>query len=200
MKIIKNFDDLRSGDRLFCVNMETHEKVLCEVIRKIDYQENSHIDKLIVRSISDTIHPIKEFDIILSKDNLIGANCKLSSFLHNNGLMIFTSRDERNKFVYSKLYKETPFGYLKENDTVYGINLSKLECIDFKIAQKLGDRFIVEEINDEFSISISIRNVSFNDGGNVYDASRILIDSGGCEYTLFTTENSRTDYILSLDI
>lgn len=198
MKIIKKFDDLRSGDRLFCVNMETHEKVLCEVIRKIDYQENSHIDKLIVRSISDTIHPIKEFDIILSKDNLIGANCKLSSFLHNNGLMIFTSRDERNKFVYSKLYKETPFGYLKENDTVYGINLSKLECIDFRISQKLGDRFIVEEINNEFSISI--RNISFDDGGNVYDASRILIESGGCEYILFTTETSRTDYILSLDI
>lgn len=198
MKIIKTFDDLRSGDRLFCVNMETHEKVLCEVIRKIEYQEDSHIDKLIVKSISDTIHPIKEFDIILSKDNLIGANCKLSSFLHNNGLMIFTSRDERNKFIYSKLYKETPFGYLKENDTVYGINLSKLECIDFKIAQKLGDRFIVEEINDEFSISI--RNVNFDDGDNVYDASRILIESGGCEYILFTTENSRTNYILSLDI
>ena len=34
MKIIKKFDDLRSGDRLFCVNMDTHEKVLCEVIRK----------------------------------------------------------------------------------------------------------------------------------------------------------------------
>lgn len=198
MKIIKKFDDLRSGDRLFCVNMETHENVLCEVIRKIEYQEDSHIDKLIVRSISDTIHPIKEFDIILSKDNLIGANCKLSSFLHNNGLMIFTSRDERNKFVYSKLYKETPFGYLKENDTVYGINLSKLECIDFRISQKLGDRFIVEEINNEFSISI--RNISFDDGGNVYDASRILIESGGCEYILFTTENSRTNYILSLDI
>lgn len=198
MKIIKTFDDLRSGDRLFCVNMETHEKVLCEVIRKIEYQEDSHIDKLIVKSISDTIHPIKEFDIILSKDNLIGANCKLSSFLHNNGLMIFTSRDERNKFIYSKLYKETPFGYLKENDTVYGINLSKLECIDFKIAQKLGDRFIVEDMNDEFSISI--RNVNFDDGDNVYDASRILIESGGCEYILFTTENSRTNYILSLDI
>lgn len=198
MKIIKKFDDLRSGDRLFCVNMDTHEKVLCEVIRKIEYQEDSHIDKLIVRSISDTIHPIKEFDIILSKDNLIGANCKLSSFLHNNGLMIFTSRDERNKFVYSKLYKETPFGYLKENDTVYGINLSKLECIDFKIAQKLGDRFIVEEINDEFSISI--RNISFDDGDNVYDASRILIESGGCEYILFTTEDYRTNYILLLDI
>ena len=198
MKIIKKFDDLRSGDRLFCVNMETHENVLCEIIRKIEYQEDSHIDKLIVRSISDTIHPIKEFDIILSKDNLIGANCKLSSFLHNNGLMIFTSRDERNKFVYSKLYKETPFGYLKENDTVYGINLSKLECIDFRISQKLGDRFIVEEINNEFSISI--RNISFDDGGNVYDASRILIESGGCEYILFTTETSRTDYILSLDI
>lgn len=198
MKIIKKFDDLRSGDRLFCVNMDTHEKVLCEVIRKIDYQEDSHIDKLIVRSISDTIHPINEFDIILSKDNLIGANCKLSSFLHNNGLMIFTSRDERNKFVYSKLYKETPFGYLKENDTVYGINLSKLECIDFKIAQKLGDRFIVEEINDEFSISI--RNISFDDGDNVYDASRILIESGGCEYILFTTEDYRTNYILLLDI
>lgn len=198
MKIIKTFDDLRSGDRLFCVNMETHEKVLCEVIRKIEYQEDSHIDKLIVKSISDTIHPIKEFDIILSKDNLIGANCKLSSFLHNNGLMIFTSRDERNKFIYSKLYKETPFGYLKENDTVYGINLSKLECIDFKIVQKLGDRFIVEDMNDEFSISI--RNVNFDDGDNVYDASRILIESGGCEYILFTTENSRTNYILSLDI
>lgn len=198
MKIIKKFDDLRSGDRLFCVNMETHENVLCEVIRKIEYQEDSHIDKLIVRSISDTIHPIKEFDIILSKDNLIGANCKLSSFLHNNGLMIFTSRDERNKFVYSKLYKETPFGYLKENDTVYGINLSKLECIDFRISQKLGDRFIVEDMNDEFSISI--RNVNFDDGDNVYDASRILIESGGCEYILFTTETSRTDYILSLDI
>lgn len=198
MKIIKKFDDLRSGDRLFCVNMDTHEKVLCEVIRKIEYQEDSHIDKLIVRSISDTIHPIKEFDIILSKDNLIGANCKLSSFLHNNGLMIFTSRDERNKFVYSKLYKETPFGYLKENDTVYGINLSKLECIDFKIAQKLGDRFIVEEINNEFSISI--RNISFDDGDNVYDASRILIESGGCEYILFTTEDYRTNYILLLDI
>lgn len=198
MKIIKKFDDLRSGDRLFCVNMDTHEKVLCEVIRKIEYQEDSHIDKLIVRSISDTIHPIKEFDIILSKDNLIGANCKLSSFLHNNGLMIFTSRDERNKFVYSKLYKETPFWYLKENDTVYGINLSKLECIDFRISQKLGDRFIVEDMNDEFSISI--RNISFDDGGNVYDASRILIESGGCEYILFTTETSRTDYILSLDI
>ena len=198
MKIIKKFDDLRSGDRLFCVNMDTHEKVLCEVIRKIEYQEDSHIDKLIVRSISDTIHPIKEFDIILSKDNLIGANCKLSSFLHNNGLMIFTSRDERNKFVYSKLYKETPFGYLKENDTVYGINLSKLECIDFKIAQKLGDRFIVEEINDEFSISI--RNISFDDGDNVYDATRILIESGGCEYILFTTEDYRTNYILLLDI
>ena len=198
MKIIKKFDDLRSGDRLFCVNMDTHEKVLCEVIRKIEYQEDSHIDKLIVRSISDTIHPIKEFDIILSKDNLISSNCKLSSFLHNNGLMIFTSRDERNKFVYSKLYKETPFGYLKENDTVYGINLSKLECIDFRISQKLGDRFIVEEINNEFSISI--RNISFDDGGNVYDASRILIESGGCEYILFTTGTSRTDYILSLDI
>lgn len=198
MKIIKKFDDLRSGDRLFCVNMDTHEKVLCEVIRKIEYQEDSHIDKLIVRSISDTIHPIKEFDIILSKDNLISSNCKLSSFLHNNGLMIFTSRDERNKFVYSKLYKETPFGYLKENDTVYGINLSKLECIDFKIAQKLGDRFIVEEINDEFSISI--RNISFDDGDNVYDASRILIESGGCEYILFTTEDYRTNYILLLDI
>lgn len=198
MKIIKKFDDLRSGDRLFCVNMDTHEKVLCEVIRKIEYQEDSHIDKLIVRSISDTIHPIKEFDIILSKDNLIGANCKLSSFLHNNGLMIFTSRDERNKFVYSKLYKETPFGYLKENDTVYGINLSKLECIDFRISQKLGDRFIVEEINDEFSISI--RNISFDDGDNVYDASRILIESGGCEYILFTTEDYRTNYILLLDI
>lgn len=198
MNIIKKFDDLRSGDRLFCVNMDTHEKVLCEVIRKIEYQEDSHIDKLIVRSISDTIHPIKEFDIILSKDNLIGANCKLSSFLHNNGLMIFTSRDERNKFVYSKLYKETPFGYLKENDTVYGINLSKLECIDFRISQKLGDRFIVEEINDEFSISI--RNISFDDGDNVYDASRILIESGGCEYILFTTEDYRTNYILLLDI
>lgn len=198
MKIIKKFDDLRSGDRLFCVNMDTHEKVLCEVIRKIEYQEDSHIDKLIVRSISDTIHPIKEFDIILSKDNLIGANCKLSSFLHNNGLMIFTSRDERNKFVYSKLYKETPFGYLKENDTVYGINLSKLECIDFRISQKLGDRFIVEEINNEFSISI--RNISFDDGGNVYDATRILIESGGCEYILFTTEDYRTNYILLLDI
>ena len=198
MKIIKKFDDLRSGDRLFCVNMDTHEKVLCEVIRKIEYQEDSHIDKLIVRSISDTIHPIKEFDIILSKDNLIGANCKLSSFLHNNGLMIFTSRDERNKFVYSKLYKETPFGYLKENDTVYGINLSKLECIDFRISQKLGNRFIVEEINDEFSISI--RNISFDDGDNVYDASRILIESGGCEYILFTTEDYRTNYILLLDI
>ena len=198
MKIIKKFDDLRGGDRLFCVNMDTHEKVLCEVIRKIEYQEDSHIDKLIVRSISDTIHPIKEFDIILSKDNLIGANCKLSSFLHNNGLMIFTSRDERNKFVYSKLYKETPFGYLKENDTVYGINLSKLECIDFRISQKLGDRFIVEEINDEFSISI--RNISFDDGDNVYDASRILIESGGCEYILFTTEDYRTNYILLLDI
>lgn len=198
MKIIKKFDDLRSGDRLFCVNMDTHEKVLCEVIRKIEYQEDSHIDKLIVRSISDTIHPIKEFDIILSKDNLIGANCKLSSFLHNNGLMIFTSRDERNKFVYSKLYKETPFGYLKENDTVYGINLSKLECIDFRISQKLGDRFIVEEINDEFSISI--RNISFDDGDNVYDSSRILIESGGCEYILFTTEDYRTNYILLLDI
>lgn len=198
MKIIKKFDDLRSGDRLFCVNMDTHEKVLCEVIRKIEYQEDSHIDKLIVRPISDTIHPIKEFDIILSKDNLIGANCKLSSFLHNNGLMIFTSRDERNKFVYSKLYKETPFGYLKENDTVYGINLSKLECIDFRISQKLGDRFIVEEINDEFSISI--RNISFDDGDNVYDASRILIESGGCEYILFTTEDYRTNYILLLDI
>jgi hypothetical protein len=198
MKIIKKFDDLRSGDRLFCVNMDTHEKVLCEVIRKIEYQEDSHIDKLIVRSISDTIHPIKEFDIILSKDNLIGANCKLSSFLHNNGLMIFTSRDERNKFVYSKLYKETPFGYLKENDTVYGINLSKLECIDFRISQKLGDRFIVEEINNEFSISI--RNISFDDGDNVYDASRILIESGGCEYILFTTEDYRTNYILLLDI
>lgn len=153
---------------------------------------------MIVRSISDTIHPIKEFDIILSKDNLIGANCKLSSFLHNNGLMIFTSRDERNKFVYSKLYKETPFGYLKENDTVYGINLSKLECIDFRISQKLGDRFIVEEINNEFSISI--RNISFDDGDNVYDASRILIESGGCEYILFTTEDYRTNYILLLDI
>lgn len=198
MKIIKKFDNLKSGDRLFCVNMDTHEKVLCEVIRKIEYQEDSHIDKLIVRSISDTIHPIKEFDIILSKDNLIGANCKLSSFLHNNGLMIFTSRDERNKFVYSKLYKETPFGYLKENDTVYGINLSKLECIDFRISQKLGDRFIVEEINDEFSISI--RNISFDDGDNVYDASRILIESGGCEYILFTTEDYRTNYILLLDI
>lgn len=198
MKIIKKFDDLRSGDRLFCVNMDTHEKVLCEVIRKIEYQEDSHIDKLIVRSISDTIHPIKEFDIILSKDNLIGANCKLSSFLHNNGLMIFTSRDERNKFVYSKLYKETPFGYLKENDTVYGINLSKLECIDFRISQKLGYRFIVEEINNEFSISI--RNISFDDGDNVYDASRILIESGGCEYILFTTEDYRTNYILLLDI
>lgn len=178
--------------------METHEKVLCEVIRKIEYQEDSHIDKLIVISISDTIHPIKEFDIILSKDNLMGANCKLSSFLHNNGLMIFTSRDERNKFIYSKLYKETPFGYLKENDTVYGINLSKLECIDFKIAQKLGDRFIVEDMNDEFSISI--RNISFDDGDNVYDASRILIESGGCEYILFTTEDYRTNYILLLDI
>lgn len=198
MKMIKKFDNLKSGDSLFCINMETHEKVLCEVIRKIEYQEDSHIDKLIVRSISDTIHPIKEFDIILSKDNLMGANCKLSSFLHNNGLMIFTSRDERNKFIYSKLYKETPFGYLKENDTVYGINLSKLECIDFKIAQKLGDRFIVEDMNDEFSISI--RNVNFDDGDNVYDASRILIESGGCEYILFTTENSRTNYILSLDI
>lgn len=198
MKIIKKFDDLRSGDRLFCVNMDTHENVLCEVIRKIEYQEDSHIDKLIVRSISDTIHPIKEFDIILSKDNLIGANCKLSSFLHNNGLMIFTSRDERNKFVYSKLYKETPFGYLKENDTVYGINLSKLECIDFRISQKLGDRFIVEGINNEFSISI--RNISFDDGDNVYDASRILIESGGCEYILFTTEDYRTNYILLLDI
>ena len=196
--MIKKFDNLKSGDSLFCINMETHEKVLCEVIRKIEYQEDSHIDKLIVRSISDTIHPIKEFDIILSKDNLMGANCKLSSFLHNNGLMIFTSRDERNKFIYSKLYKETPFGYLKENDTVYGINLSKLECIDFKIAQKLGDRFIVEDMNDEFSISI--RNVNFDDGDNVYDASRILIESGGCEYILFTTENSRTNYILSLDI
>ena len=198
MKMIKKFDNLKSGDSLFCINMETHEKVLCEVIRKIEYQEDSHIDKLIVISISDTIHPIKEFDIILSKDNLMGANCKLSSFLHNNGLMIFTSRDERNKFIYSKLYKETPFGYLKENDTVYGINLSKLECIDFKIAQKLGDRFIVEDMNDEFSISI--RNVNFDDGDNVYDASRILIESGGCEYILFTTENSRTNYILSLDI
>ena len=112
--------------------------------------------------------------------------------------MIFTSRDERNKFVYSKLYKETPFGYLKENDTVYGINLSKLECIDFRISQKLGDRFIVEEINDEFSISI--RNISFDDGDNVYDASRILIESGGCEYILFTTEDYRTNYILLLDI
>lgn len=199
MKIIKKFDDLRSGDRLFCVNMETHEKVLCEVIRKIDYQENSHIDKLIVRSISDTIHPIKEFDIILSKDNLIGANCKLSSFLHNNGLMIFTSRDERNKFVYSKLYKETPFGYLKENDTVYGINLSKLECIDFKIAQKLGDIFIVEDMNEEFSFSISFRDVSIK-YVNVYDASEIIIIREEYEYILFTTENSRTNYILSLDI
>ena len=74
--------------------------------------------------------------------------------------MIFTSRDERNKFVYSKLYKETPFGYLKENDTVYGINLSKLECIDFKIAQKLGDIFIVEDMNEEISFSISFRDVS----------------------------------------
>lgn len=199
MKIIKKFDDLRSGDRLFCVNMETHEKVLCEVIRKIDYQENSHIDKLIVRSISDTIHPIKEFDIILSKDNLIGANCKLSSFLHNNGLMIFTSRDERNKFVYSKLYKETPFGYLKENDTVYGINLSKLECIDFKIAQKLGDIFIVEDMNEEISFSISFRDVSIK-YVNVYDASEIIIIREEYEYILFTTENSRTNYILSLDI
>ena len=198
MKMIKKFDNLKSGDSLFCINMETHEKVLCEVIRKIEYQEDSHIDKLIVISISDTIHPIKEFDIILSKDNLMGANCKLSSFLHNNGLMIFTSRDERNKFIYSKLYKETPFGYLKENDTVYGINLSKLECIDFKIAQKLGDRFIVEDMNDEFSISI--RNISFDDGDNVYDASRILIESGGCEYILFTTEDYRTNYILLLDI
>lgn len=196
MKIIKKFDDLRSGDRLFCVNMETHEKVLCEVIRKIDYQENSHIDKLIVRSISDTIHPIKEFDIILSKDNL---NCKLSSFLHSNGLMIFTSRDERNKFVYSKLYKETPFGYLKENDTVYGINLSKLECIDFKIAQKLGDIFIVEDMNEEISFSISFRDVSIK-YVNVYDASEIIIIREEYEYILFTTENSRTNYILSLDI
>lgn len=199
MKIIKKFDDLRSGDRLFCVNMDTHEKVLCEVIRKIEYQEDSHIDKLIVRSISDTIHPIKEFDIILSKDNLIGANCKLSSFLHNNGLMIFTSRDERNKFVYSKLYKETPFGYLKENDTVYGINLSKLECIDFKIAQKLGDIFIVEDMNEEISFSISFRDVSIK-YVNVYDASEIIIIREGYEYILFTTENSRTNYILSLDI
>lgn len=199
MKIIKKFDDLRSGDRLFCVNIDTHEKVLCEVIRKIEYQEDSHIDKLIVRSISDTIHPIKEFDIILSKDNLIGANCKLSSFLHNNGLMIFTSRDERNKFVYSKLYKETPFGYLKENDTVYGINLSKLECIDFKIAQKLGDRFIVEDMNEEISFSISFRDVSIK-YVNVYDASEIIIIREEYEYILFTTENSRTNYILSLDI
>lgn len=199
MKIIKKFDDLRSGDRLFCVNMETHEKVLCEVIRKIEYQEDSHIDKLIVRSISDTIHPIKEFDIILSKDNLIGANCKLSSFLHNNGLMVFTSRDERNKFAYSKLYKETPFGYLKENDTVYGINLSKLECIDFKIAQKLGDIFIVEDMNEEISFSISFRDVSIK-YVNVYDASEIIIIREEYEYILFTTENSRTDYILSLDI
>lgn len=199
MKIIKKFDDLRSGDRLFCVNMDTHEKVLCEVIRKIEYQEDSHIDKLIVRSISDTIHPIKEFDIILSKDNLIGANCKLSSFLHNNGLMIFTSRDERNKFVYSKLYKETPFGYLKENDTVYGINLSKLECIDFKIAQKLGDIFIVEDMNEEISFSISFRDVSIK-YVNVYDASEIIIIREEYEYILFTTENSRTNYILSLDI
>ena len=199
MKIIKKFDDLRSGDRLFCVNMDTHEKVLCEVIRKIEYQEDSHIDKLIVRSISDTIHPIKEFDIILSKDNLIGANCKLSSFLHNNGLMIFTSRDERNKFVYSKLYKETPFGYLKENDTVYGINLSKLECIDFKIAQKLGDIFIVEDMNEEISFSISFRDVSIK-YVNVYDTSEIIIIREEYEYILFTTENSRTNYILSLDI
>lgn len=199
MKIIKKFDDLRSGDRLFCVNMDTHEKVLCEVIRKIEYQEDSHIDKLIVRSISDTIHPIKEFDIILSKDNLISANCKLSSFLHNNGLMIFTSRDERNKFVYSKLYKETPFGYLKENDTVYGINLSKLECIDFKIAQKLGDIFIVEDMNEEISFSISFRDVSIK-YVNVYDASEIIIIREEYEYILFTTENSRTNYILSLDI
>lgn len=196
MKIIKKFDDLRSGDRLFCVNMETHEKVLCEVIRKIDYQENSHIDKLIVRSISDTIHPIKEFDIILSKDNL---NCKLSSFLHSNGLMVFTSRDERNKFAYSKLYKETPFGYLKENDTVYGINLSKLECIDFKIAQKLGDIFVVEDMNEEISFSISFRDVSIK-YVNVYDASEIIIIREEYEYILFTTENSRTNYILSLDI
>lgn len=199
MKIIKKFDDLRSGDRLFCVNMETHENVLCEVIRKIEYQEDSHIDKLIVRSISDTIHPIKEFDIILSKDNLIGANCKLSSFLHNNGLMIFTSRDERNKFVYSKLYKETPFGYLKENDTIYGINLSKLECIDFKIAQKLGDIFIVEDMNEEISFSISFRDVSIK-YVNVYDSSEIIIIREEYEYILFTTENSRTNYILSLDI
>lgn len=199
MKIIKKFDDLRSGDRLFCVNMDTHEKVLCEVIRKIEYQEDSHIDKLIVRSISDTIHPIKEFDIILSKDNLIGANCKLSSFLHNNGLMIFTSRDERNKFVYSKLYKETPFGYLKENDTVYGINLSKLECIDFRISQKLGDRFIVEDMNEEISFSISFRDV-ITKYVNVYDASGIIIIREEYEYILFTTENSRTNYILSLDI
>ena len=199
MKIIKKFDDLRSGDRLFCVNMDTHEKVLCEVIRKIEYQEDSHIDKLIVRSISDTIHPIKEFDIILSKDNLIGANCKLSSFLHNNGLMIFTSRDERNKFVYSKLYKETPFGYLKENDTVYGINLSKLECIDFRISQKLGDIFIVEDMNEEISFSISFRDVSIK-YVNVYDASEIIIIREEYEYILFTTENSRTNYILSLDI
>lgn len=199
MKIIKKFDDLRSGDRLFCVNMDTHEKVLCEVIRKIEYQEDSHIDKLIVRSISDTIHPIKEFDIILSKDNLISSNCKLSSFLHNNGLMIFTSRDERNKFVYSKLYKETPFGYLKENDTVYGINLSKLECIDFKIAQKLGDRFIVEDMNEEISFSISFRDV-ITKYVNVYDASGIIIIREEYEYILFTTENSRTNYILSLDI
>ena len=199
MKIIKKFDDLRSGDRLFCVNMDTHEKVLCEVIRKIEYQEDSHIDKLIVRSISDTIHPIKEFDIILSKDNLISSNCKLSSFLHNNGLMIFTSRDERNKFVYSKLYKETPFGYLKENDTVYGINLSKLECIDFKIAQKLVDRFIVEDMNEEISFSISFRDV-ITKYVNVYDASGIIIIREEYEYILFTTENSRTNYILSLDI
>lgn len=199
MKIIKKFDDLRSGDRLFCVNMDTHEKVLCEVIRKIEYQEDSHIDKLIVRSISDTIHPIKEFDIILSKDNLISSNCKLSSFLHNNGLMIFTSRDERNKFVYSKLYKQTPFGYLKENDTVYGINLSKLECIDFKIAQKLVDRFIVEDMNEEISFSISFRDV-ITKYVNVYDASGIIIIREEYEYILFTTENSRTNYILSLDI
>ena len=199
MKIIKKFDDLRNGDRLFCINMETHEKVLCEVIRKIEYQEDSHIDKLTVRSISDTIHPIKEFDIILSKDNLISSNCKLSSFLHNNGLMIFTSRDERNKFVYSKLYKETPFGYLKENDTVYGINLSKLECIDFRISQKLEDRFIVEDMNEEISFSISFRDVSIK-YVNVYDASEIIIIREEYEYILFTTENSRTNYILSLDI
>ena len=154
---------------------------------------------MIVRSISDTIHPIKEFDIILSKDNLISSNCKLSSFLHNNGLMIFTSRDERNKFVYSKLYKETPFGYLKENDTVYGINLSKLECIDFKIAQKLVDRFIVEDMNEEISFSISFRDV-ITKYVNVYDASGIIIIREEYEYILFTTENSRTNYILSLDI